>query len=181
MLMLKLKTLFKNYLIFAAVVCFSFSSFGIAEDVSQPSAGNVGVSANTYSDCSITIRSIKGVEHSDDRSDAIDGRFSDIKDQLENLPFAHFEPIDAVSDKTNFEQEAHLNLRCAMGNLHKLSITPHGLSDEKIDTTISWTAPNGEIMVASRMKFPNGQSMVLGTEHPKETCTIMVIKVDCVR
>lgn len=156
-------------------------SFCYAEDASLSTNENAD-GGRDLNDCLIAVRSIKGIDHREDRSDtehSIDKSFNDIQDQLEDLPFAHFEQIDLIEKKTDFEREVNFTPHCAMGNLHKLDITPHQLSDEKVDVTISWNAPTGEMMMSSRMKFPNGQSVVLGTENPKQTCTIMVVKVAC--
>lgn len=155
-------------------------SFCLSEETSSPLQAANKARANP--DCSIVVKTIKGLDRSEDRSDAenaIDSSFSDIKDQLKDLPFARFQQIDLIQKETDFETLLHFTPRCAMGNLHQVDITPHALCEDKVDVTINWVAPTGETMVDSRIKFPNGQSIILGTEHPKQTCTIMVVKVDC--
>ncbi|MCC6931952.1 MAG: hypothetical protein IT292_01675 [Deltaproteobacteria bacterium] len=132
--------------------------------------------------CSVVVRTLKGYDRGNDRiseEHQIKGELVDLKGQIENLPFGHFELIDAKTQIVNKNETGLFALKCALGKDHLVQVTPLGLDGIKSIVQVKWTGPAQENMVNSKMGITNGRTIMLGTEHQQERCTLISLKVTC--
>ncbi|MCB0324599.1 MAG: hypothetical protein KDD69_13545 [Bdellovibrionales bacterium] len=104
---------------------------------------------------------------------------ADVSAQLEPLDFDEYVTIDQASRQVRFLHTETFGMTDTSGLRHVISVSPHEMSREKVHLLLDWTDPDGVRLVSTKMRVPNGQNVMLGSEGTRRACTLVGVKVAC--
>jgi hypothetical protein len=134
------------------------------------------------SDCMIGVRMIQGSEKDlAGVSNQLNvGNFlSDVKSQLQPLPFKRFDVLDSKQQKVGFGTPASFALNSSEQAKHQITVVPHSVQNKRVQLTVNWTNPRGEELLATKLRVVNDKCVVLGTDSSGDTSTIASIRANC--
>jgi len=132
--------------------------------------------------CAIDVRSLLGSGAGDENSDKElhTGEFiADLKEQLEPLPYSHFETLSYESQQVPLHEKAIFRVKNAAHEVNTVFVEVECVSDEGARLMIDWNGSEGSNILSTQSRLTNGKNWVLGTDHEDHSSTIISIKVQC--
>ena len=133
-------------------------------------------------ECSVGVRIIGAKEQSDStlvNAPKEQDQFEDVREQLKQLPFAHYRTLDYSEKNIKFFHLARFVLQGAEQGKHIVSIMPHDLTNGKVQITVDWSSGGVFHLVSTRMRMFNGKHLILGSDGSSNLSTILCIKALC--
>lgn len=103
---------------------------------------------------------------------------SDVKSQLESLPYSNFRVMDKAEKKVPLGEFSNFPLSDGDGK-HLLKVKPLWSSGDRVDLQLEWETESGESLLSTRVGVHKGMSVVVGAESSESLGTILGLKVDC--
>ncbi len=131
--------------------------------------------------CAVTVKAISGSARVASASGkALEaGKFlSDVKHQLEPLPFQRYRIVDSTERSVELGSRSEFNV-FDDGARHTLFIKPCEVVGRRVQVRVDWTGPEGNTLLSTKLGVVNGKNVVVGTDTSGDTSTIMSIKIDC--
>ena len=154
----------------ACLSCFSYTSRAYAQTAVKDTR------------CAIDVRSLLGSEVAAENADKElrMGEFiADLKEQLEPLPYAHFETLSHERQQVPLHEKAIFRVRNAAKETNTVFVEVECVSDEGARLRIDWNGSEGASILSTQSRLTNGKNWVLGTDHENDMSTIISIRVNC--
>lgn len=132
--------------------------------------------------CEVTVRVIKGSGRSaiSAEQELETGEFiSDVKHQLQPLPFQSYKVIDSAIRRFEIGTSEDISVFTSRDTRHVLRILPQWAAGERVQVQVDWSGPQGENLLSTKVSVVRGKNVVVGTDEDENSSTIMCIKVDC--
>ena len=130
----------------------------------------------------VDLRSLKGSKRAPENSNKSleTGQFiSDIKDQLEPLPFSHYETLSHERQLIPLHEKGVIRLGAADKTDNKIFVDLDCINSDGARVLVDWQNDDGQSLLTTKLHLLNGKSWVIGTDHEDDSSTIISIKVDC--
>ncbi len=137
---------------------------------------------NESTPCLIDVRSLIGTDPAEEntRKKLEAGKFvADLHDQLEALPFQHFETLGHEQQRVALHDKATFHLKSADGSRNSVLVKVDCITEVGATLKIDWSNEAGGSIVSTQVRLPDGKNWVLGTDHEDRSATIVSIKVEC--
>ncbi|MFN8391123.1 MAG: hypothetical protein U0136_12605 [Bdellovibrionota bacterium] len=132
--------------------------------------------------CVVQARLLKGSSRADTgngKTLATGNFLSDLKEQLEPLPFTHYETLGHERQLVPLHEKAIFRLSGERNEEHRLFVDMECIHQDGARVQIDWHVGDNEALVSSEINLVNGKSWVVGTDADDDSSTIMSIKVEC--
>lgn len=104
---------------------------------------------------------------------------ADLQEQLEPLPYAHFETISSERQQVPLHEKAIFRVQNAAKETNTVFVEVECVSDEGARLMIDWNGAEGGNILSTQSRLTNGKNWVVGTDHENNSSTIISIKVQC--
>jgi hypothetical protein len=132
--------------------------------------------------CAIDVRSLLGsvaCEENSEKELRMGDFIADLKEQLEPLPYAHFETLSHERQQVPLHEKAIFRVTNAAKETNTVFVEVECVSEDGAKLLIEWNGSEGASILSTQSRLTNGKNWVVGTDHENECATIISIKVQC--
>lgn len=109
----------------------------------------------------------------------VESSLSDLRPQLEALPFSRYEHITTVRQTIPLEETGLFSLKPAPGEEQLLFVAPQTVTGDGVSLMVDWKDVGGEELLSTKLKILNGQGVVLGTDLSPDSSAIVGVRAKC--
>lgn len=109
----------------------------------------------------------------------VNGFAKDIREQLTALPYEWYHPIDFEQKTVALGETARFELAGEKGEPQLLTVTLHQLVAGRIAASIHWVDSRGLTLLQTKMRIPNGEKVVMGTDSLPQSPVVLSLQTLC--
>lgn len=131
--------------------------------------------------CALTVRLIAPTDVKDAHYGEVhmSSFVADANEQLQGLPFNGYRPLAIREAEVFAKQSAEFILSAEDTPRYKLQVSPQSLEEERVCLRVDWSEESGRSIVSTRIKVPNGENIVLGSDTVPGGPMLVIIKPKC--